>query len=123
MPKSSDPERFIASTFRSVWALELLLCLRRAPESFYSAEELIKQLRASDAVVSKSIDSLVAAGLIVQNDDGSVRYSPVSEDLEASVNEVELLYRARPDAVRRLIVASAAGALAAFANAFRLKGD
>lgn len=123
MPKSSNPERFISSTFRSVWALELLLCLRRAPETAHGREALIQQLRASDAVVSKSIDSLVAAGLIVEHGDRSVSYSPASPDLETKVEEVGLLYRSRPDAVRRLIIASSAGGLAAFVDAFRLKGD
>lgn len=123
MPRSSETERFISSTFRSVWALELLLFLRRIPETAHDQEALVRQLRASDSVVTKSIEALVAAGLIVQHGDGSVCYAPASPDLEAGVTETENLYRIRPDAVRRLIIASSAGGLAAFADAFRIKGD
>lgn len=123
MPKSSDTERFIAATFRSVWALELLLYLRGARDRSHSREDLVQQLRASDAVVSKSVDGLVAAGLVVEHDDGSLGYSPVSPVLEKKVEEAEHLYAARPDAVRRLIIASSAAGLAAFADAFKLKGD
>jgi DNA-binding IclR family transcriptional regulator len=123
MPRTFETERFISSTFRSVWALELLLFLRRTPQTAHDHEALIRQLRASDSVVTKSIESLVAAGLIVEHGDGSVSYSPASPDLEAGVMETENLYRVRPDAVRRLIIASSAGGLAAFADAFRLKGD
>jgi hypothetical protein len=123
MPGSATLDRFMSATFRSVWALEVLLCLRREASTSHSRQGLIELLRASDAVVSKSIESLLAAGLIVEDDDGLVRYSPVSSDLEERVGEVELLYRARPDAVRRVIVASSTGSLAAFANAFKLKGD
>lgn len=123
MPTSSPTARFISATFRSVWALELLLYLRTSRETAHSRPELVLQLRASDVVISKSVDDLVAAGLIVELDDGMLRYSPVSPDLEKQVVEAESLYRARPDAVRRMIIASSAVGLTAFADAFKLKGD
>jgi H+/Cl- antiporter ClcA len=39
------------------------------------------------------------------------------------VDRVAELYARRPDEVRRIIVASAAGGLAAFADAFRFRKD
>lgn len=123
MAASPNPERFIASTFRSVWSLEVLLYLRASPETVHRREELVGQLRASEAVIAKSIEALLAAGLIVEEDEGAVRYAPAGKDLEGEVAEAERLYRAKPDAVRRLIVAASAGGIAAFADAFRLKGD
>ena len=118
---------FITSTFRSVWSLELLLHLRRARETSFRQEELVGRLRASESVVSRSIDALQAAGLIVEEDNGTVRYAPASEDLDRSVGEVERLYAVKPDTVRRTIVSGAgrgvSSGLAAFADAFRLKGD
>lgn len=123
MSSDHENERFIASTFGSVWALELLLLLRQAPERAHSHEALIGQLRASDAVVSKSIQGLSAAGLVLEEGDGTVRYAPVSPELDAQVSEAEALYRARPDAVRRIIVAGYMSGVQAFADAFRFKGD
>ncbi len=123
MPASPPIERFILTTFRSVWALEVLLHLRRASEMPHTRAHLIQQLRASDVVMSKSVDELVAAALIVELGDGSLKYSPVSVDLETKVAAAEQLYKAKPDAVRRLIITSSSGGLAAFADAFRLKGD
>ena len=61
---------FIASTFRSVWALELLLHLRNPPDRAIPRSELVELLRASDAVVSKSAEALIAAGLVRRVRDG-----------------------------------------------------
>jgi biotin operon repressor len=112
---------FIGSSFRSVWALELLLLLKREHRS-WSREELITTLRASELVVNKAIDELVAAGLISVEGDGA-RYMPVSEDIAKNVTQVEKVYSARPDAVRRAIVSASASGATAFADAFRLRKD
>jgi hypothetical protein len=112
---------FIGSSFRSVWALELLLLLKREHRS-WSREALITTLRASELVVNKAIDELVAAGLISVEGDGA-RYMPVSEDIANNVKQVEKVYSARPDAVRRAIVSASASGATAFADAFRLRKD
>jgi biotin operon repressor len=112
---------FIGSSFRSVWALELLLLLKRENRP-WSREELITTLRASELVVNKAIDELVAAGLISVEGDGA-RYMPVSEDIAKNVKQVEKVYSARPDAVRRAIVSASASGATAFADAFRLRKD
>ena len=121
--KSSNDEilRFIASSFRSVWALELLLVLKSEQRS-WSHEELVSTMRASDLVVTKALDALEAAGL-VSNDGDKAQYMPVSEDVAALVSDAEVLYAKKPDAVRRAIVSASAGDAAAFADAFRLRKD
>lgn len=118
---SDELFRFIGSSFRSVWALELLLLLKREPRA-WSRDELISTLRASELVVNKAIDELVAAGLISLEGD-SARYMPVSEDIAKNVKQVEKVYSARPDAVRRAIVSASASGATAFADAFRLRKD
>lgn len=112
---------FIGASFRSVWALELLLLLKREPRN-WSRNELISTLRASELVVNKAIDELVAAGLLSVEGDGA-RYMPVSEDIAKHVRQVEKVYSARPDAVRRAIVSASASGATAFADAFRLRKD
>jgi hypothetical protein len=118
---SDDLPGFIGASFRSVWALELLLLLKREPNK-WSRQELISTLRASDLVVNKAIDELVAAGFLTVEDDGA-RYTPVSEDIARRVEQVEKLYSARPDAVRRAIISATASGASAFADAFRLRKD
>ena len=121
--KGSNDEilRFIASSFRSVWALELLLVLR-SEERSWSHEQLVATMRASELVVTRGLAALEAAGLVA-NDGDRARYMPVSDEVAALVSDAELLYSKKPDAVRRAIVSASAGDAAAFANAFRLRKD
>jgi hypothetical protein len=112
---------FIASSFRSIWALELLLVLKREPRSWPRAE-LVSTMRASELVVSNALDSLLAAGLVSLEGEGA-RYMPVSDEVADCVERTEKLYAARPDAVRRAIISSSVRGLTAFADAFRLRKD
>jgi hypothetical protein len=120
---SSDDDllRFIASSFRSVWALELLLVIKREPR-VWSPAELVTALRASDLVVSKALDSLVAAGLASVEAEGA-RYMPVSDSVAECVDQAEQLYRVRPNAVRRAILSATGSSATAFADAFKLRRD
>lgn len=119
-PSQEDVARFISSSFRSVWSLELLLLIKQDPRPF-PREELVSALRASELVISQAVDSLVAAGLATADADGNTTYMPVSPDADALVERAEGLYARKPDAVRRMIVASTTSGVAAFANAFRLR--
>ena len=123
MASGEDVETFIRSTFRSVWALELLILLRENRERSLTHEEMVKRLRGSDLVVRHSIESLAAAGLVIPEEDGSARFSPASAELDSLTSQSEEIYARSPDAVRRLIVAAATPGLAAFADAFRLRKD
>lgn len=118
---TDDLLRFIASSFRSVWALELLLLLKREQRA-WPREELIRTLRASDLVVSNALDSLIAAGL-ASVEEGGALYMPVTQEVASFVDSLEQLYAARPDAVRRVIVSASGSGATAFAEAFRLRKD
>jgi len=84
---------------------------------------MVAGLRGSDLVITQSVGALAAAGLILVEADGSARYAPASDDLDALVGEAQALYASSPDAVRRLIVAAANPGITAFADAFRLRKD
>jgi len=112
---------FIGSSFRSVWALELLLVLKSEPK-VWTRPELVTTMRASELVVSKALDSLVAAGLASLEGEGA-RYMPVSDQVAECVEQAERLYSSRPNAVRRAIIAASTDGVAAFADAFRLRKD
>lgn len=117
----SDEEvlRFIAASFPSVWALELLLALK-SERRMWATAELVAALRASELVVAKAADALVVAGLASLEGDSAI-YLPVNRDVEACVERAEQLYRARPNAVRRTIVAASTSSATAFADAFKLR--
>ena len=121
----SEPllQSFIASSFRSVWALEVLQFLAAHRDSSFSNAELIEQLRVSDVVVKQSLAALDAAGLILVAADGQVRFEVASADQQAMVEAAIALYRTSPDKVRRMIVSGAAPGITAFADAFRLRKE
>lgn len=119
---SSDDDllRFIAASFPSVWALEVLLALK-SERRLWAPQELVGTLRASELVVTKALDALAAAGLASLEGDGAA-YLPVNRDVEECVDRVEQMYRSRPNKVRRAIVAASSSSATAFADAFRLRG-
>ena len=120
---STDGEilQFIRASIPSVWALELLLTLKRERQP-WSREQLVTALRASELVVSLSLDALVAAGLASIEPDCAL-FMPINQEVEQSVDEVEQLYRRRPNAVRRAIISAGASSASAFADAFKLRRD
>lgn len=123
-PLSSPDEsilRFIRASFPSVWAMELLFTLKREPRA-WTREEMVASLRASELVVNRSLDALVAAGL-ASIESGGAQYAPVSSDVEECVEQVEQLYRTRPNLVRRAIILANNNSASAFAEAFKLRRD
>ena len=123
MPSDSDIKSFISSSFRSVWAIDLIQFLRSEPARTHSRDELIDALRASDSVVGQCMESLLAAGLITLTDEGQVglRTSDprTAEMIAASID----FYSKSPDKVRRIIVSNTVPGITAFADAFRLRKD
>lgn len=116
---SDELFRFIGSSFRSVWALELLVVLK-SDRRAWPHDELVSTMRASELVVTKALEALEAAGL-VSNEGGRAQYMPVNDDIAALVDKSEALYAKRPDAVRRAIVSASSDGAAAFADAFKLR--
>lgn len=123
MPARQEVSSFIRSTFRSVWALELLCFLRKHRDRAWPQRDLVAALRGSESVVSQSVESLLAAGLVVVEPGQLVRYQPTSDAVDGLAGAAEALYASRPDAVRRIIVAPATSGLSSFADAFKLWRD
>lgn len=123
MTENAETVGFIRDSFRSVWSLELLLLLKSEPDRSWTQSDLVDHLRSSELVVQQSVSSLIAGGLLLPEEDGSVRYGPASKDIARLADAAERLYQRKPDAVRRLIVSSSIDQIAAFADAFRLRKD
>lgn len=123
MPSDFDIKSFIGSSFRSVWAIDLIQFLHSDPSRTHSRAELIDALRASDSVIGQCIESLLAAGLITVTDQGQVGLRTTdprtSEMIAASID----FYGKSPDKVRRIIVSTTQPGITAFADAFRLRKD
>jgi hypothetical protein len=110
----------IRTGIRSVWALEILLLMKRQPERVWSKAALVQELRASTTLVQDNLGSLSAAGLIREEQQGFV-YGPASCALAQSVDELEATYRQRPVSVVNLIVGASTDNVQGFADAFRFR--
>jgi hypothetical protein len=122
MPSQFEIESFIGSSFRSIWSLDLVQFLNAQPGSSYSKEELIAALRASDSVISQSIASLAAVGLVLVDQD-RIRLHIADARSKELIESAIQLYAKSPDKVRRLIISAASPGITAFADAFRLRKD
>lgn len=113
-----DLVSFIRRSIPSVWALDVLMLVRRCPSRTWSAPELVGELRASDAVISGVLRGLQRDGLITKDEDGRVRFAPAAELLEELTLALAEAYAERPVAVINTIV-SADDKLQSLADAFR----
>ena len=122
MPDREDLGAFIRSSFRSVWSFEIALLLKRKSGRWTQAD-IVTALRASELIVSQSVENLTIAGLIDADADGRLGYAPANAATRDLMDDAERLYDSRPNQVRRLIVSGETPGLTAFANAFRLRDD
>jgi hypothetical protein len=116
-----DVLSFIAASISSVWALELLLLLKRDPGRAWDAEHLIRELRSSPVVIDEALKRLQDAGLVMANGGGTFRYQAASSRLDELVTELDKAYAAKPMTVIRAIIAAPTDKLRAFSDAFKLK--
>ena len=118
---SDDLHEFIATTFGSVWALELLLFLYRHDARRWTPAELVSELRSSERVVSESTQALFVAGLVDVSPDGAVSYRASSDEVHALVTRLDDLYRRKASTVRRAVIQTGNEKLQTFADAFKIR--
>lgn len=62
-PSRDEISQFIRDTFRSVWAIELLLYLYEHKEGSLTPSAIVSEMRASEQVVRLSLECLLVARL------------------------------------------------------------
>ena len=118
-----DLAAFVREHVRSVWALELLLVLKRDPERCWPPADLVRELRASTGLVQDNLHRFERGGLAVRDDGGCWRYRPAAAILARLCDRLEAAYRERPVAIINLISAPR-DPLQSLADAFRFRrGD
>ena len=119
----ANVDRFLRGTVRSVWELELLLLLRRQRARLWTADELVRDLRASVLIVADSLDSLQKVGLVSRNANEQYQYWPITPELDHLVDDVAAAYASSPVAVTEAILSSPSSSVRTFADAFKIKKD
>lgn len=115
--------KFVSESFRSIWPLELLVLLSQAPQRPWKIDDLVRELRASMALVSDSLQALEAARLVSSVHDDTYRIDPISAEHAEIVRELIQLYSRKPRAVIRALYSEPTDRMQTFANAFRLRKD
>lgn len=106
---------------RSVWAVELLLVLRREPGRCWSAEQLVAELRASLNLVQDNLAAFERSGLAMCNDAQEWCYAPANPLLESLASRLEAAYREKP--VRIINLIARPDPIQGLADAFKWRGD
>ena len=122
MADDPDLAAFVREHVRSVWAVELLLVLKRDPERCWPAADLVRELRASTMLVSDNLQRFERSGLVIRDDNDSWRYAPASPLLDDLTTQLEAAYRERPVSVINLIAAPP-DPVQGLADAFKFRGD
>lgn len=122
MADDPDLAAFVREHVRSVWAVELLLVLKRDPGRRWAAGDVVGELRASATLVNDILRRFERSGLVLKDDSDGWRYAPASPVLDDLAGKLEAAYRQRPVSVINLI-ATPPDPVQGLADAFKFRGD
>jgi hypothetical protein len=121
---SEQPElaAFVREHVRSVWAVELLLLLKRDRDRAWAAADLVRELRASTLLVNDNLQRFERGGLVMREEGDAWRYAPAIPMLAQLADQLEAAYRERPVTIINLI-ARPPDPVQGLADAFKFRGD
>lgn len=120
------PERiraFLRTTIKSVWALDVLVLMKNAPEQGWTVAALNDDLRATPSLVEEILNGFIRNSLVAVNPDGTFSYAPAAAETDAIATELVRLYAERPVAIIKEILSAPNEKIHSFVDAFRLKKD
>jgi len=121
---SDDFCRFLQTTVPSVDAAEQLLLLARDASRWWSAADIVSALKPApltEADVTRTLESLLARGIVAQGADKRVQYHPANDELDGYVRTLGQAYSERPVTLIRVIYALRDSKIRSFADAFKLR--
>jgi hypothetical protein len=120
---SPDVQKLLGDPIDSVESLELLLLLRRSPETFWTADAAAQQIGIGPHVSSRKLARLTDAKLLVRGrETGAYRFAPAG-DGGALIDELADEYAERRAGVINAIYSASEERLRAFSDAFRFKKE
>jgi len=119
MWSAAELPSFIRLHFRSVWALEIMLLLRREPCRWWLVDDIVADLRASRTLVLANLEHFERGGLVIPDNEQKYRFSPATAAAVELCDALAEAYRERPVAIINLIAAPEER-LQQLADAFRL---
>lgn len=116
-----DVLAFVQRSIKSVWALELLLLLRCERQRTWRPEDMVLEMRSSEAAVAEALTGLRSIGFIAADSAGLHTYQPASAELDRIAGRIGEVYAAKPLAVVRAITSAPNEKLRLFSDSFKLK--
>jgi hypothetical protein len=113
--------KFLQVTLGSVWALELMMTLRREPRRAWSTEALTAEMRASLPLVTSLIARFERGGVVAVTETGQWIWRPLDARVEELAAAAADAYAVAPFRVTRTITGTPNREIQQFAEAFRLK--
>jgi hypothetical protein len=110
---------FVRRSLRSIWALEVLLLLRRSGPAFVTVGDISREPRATPFLVRRLLDQLQEEGLVERDQADGAKFHPATEDLAKLCDLLDIASRERPIALRDAMFNAPNDKLQNFANAFR----
>lgn len=84
-----DVRRLLGEFAHSPVAVDVLLLLRRSPETFWSADAVANRIGAKLEFVTQTLHELEGRGLLVRaRDSDAYRYQPVDDTKRAAVDDL-----------------------------------
>ncbi len=124
MDLSQETRAFIIDLFDSVEAIEILLLLRRSPDTYWAAKAICEVLGTRPDLTEKKLPALAAAGLLKRGETaGGYRYAPANKESAARVDHLAEAYEKQRVDIINLIYSANLERLRAFSNAFKLKRE
>ena len=119
---NAEVRELIARHLDSVESIEILLLLRRSPQTYWGAPAIAEQLGINPDIARAKIEALRSSGMItVGEQTGAFRYGPPDEQTRSAIDELAALYANRRSSVINEIYSANLGRLRAFSNSFRVK--
>ena len=113
-------EQLIATHLTSVEQVEVLLLLRRSPETFWSVEALAGQLFIAEPAADRAARELVRAGWAQEGNSGRVFRFSADEEARRKIDALAAEYRDRRLEVINAVFSANLTRIRSFADAFRL---
>ena len=118
-----DLIEFLQTAIGSIWALELMLTLRREPQKAWTVPALTAELRASEPLVADIVRRFESAGLAPAAAPGAWQWRPASPRLAELADAAAAAYARTPLAITRVIADARTRRIRQFADAFKLRTD
>ena len=119
---NDEVRQLIARHLDSVESIDILLLLRRSPQTYWGAPAIAEQLGIAPDIARAKIDALRRSGIItVGEQTGAFRYGPPDERTRSAVDELAGVYASRRSIVINEIYSANLERLRAFSNSFRVK--